>query len=292
MNNVTKKYSRNAIGVKNVTINIEGKIIVGLLGPNGSGKTTILKLIAGLSKPTEGEVYVDSYKMPFERDKVAARMSAVIEDPAPHSDRFTVRELLNFVRKIRGPGENELREVVSLLGIEPILDKKLGELSKGSYKKVFLACALMGSPEIILLDEPFEGLDPSAILRLSEYLRKVKSRSMVIIATHSLHIASVLFDRIIFLRNGSVYREYEREQLLERIRRKRIVVVTRGVIDIDSYRRIGVIEVKRIDDRTYEFLYNAEKEFEILRALASDNNVVSVKEKEEDLVHLYAELYR
>lgn len=290
LRNVTKKYSRDVIGVKNITINIEGRTIVGILGPNGSGKSTVLKLIAGLLKPTEGEVYVNSYKMPYERDKVATYMSAIIENPTPHSNKLPVRELLDFVRRVKGLGVEALRETVSLLNIEPILNKRLNELSKGLYRKVILACALMGEPRIILLDEPFDGVDAPTVFRVSEYLKKLGERSMIILVTHSLYTASMLSDRIILLRDGSIYREYEGEQLLERIKRRKIVIETRGEIDIDMYKRIGIIEINKISDRTYEILYDSRKELEIFKVFANDNNIVSIREKE-DLTDIYAELY-
>ncbi|MEL9939931.1 MAG: ABC transporter ATP-binding protein [Ignisphaera sp.] len=290
LKNVTKRYSRNIIGVRNVSIDIEGEAIVSILGPNGSGKSTILKLIAGLAKPSEGEVYVDSYRMPYERDKVATYMSAVIENPVPHSNKLSVRELLDFACKVKGLGMEDLREVVSLLNIEANLGKRLDELSKGLYKKVILACALMGRPRIILLDEPFEGLDMPTTFRLSEYLKELSKKSMIILATHSLHIASSLSDRVVLLRDGSIYREYGKEQLAEIIKRRRIVIETRSEIDVNKYVGTGVIEVKKIGDRIYEVLYDTRRELDVLKILASID-IVSIKEREEDLVQLYSDLY-
>ena len=288
LSNVSKVYSGGVVALRDVSLSVEGCGVVSLLGPNGSGKTTILKLVVGLIRPTRGEVYVDSCKMPQERDKVITRMSAVIENPTPHNDRLPVGKLLDFVCRIRGLRREDLQEIISVLGMESILNKRLNELSRGQYKKTILACALMGKPEIVLLDEPFEALDPPTVLRLSEYLRELKNRSLIILATHRPGIAATLSDRAIVLRDGQIVGDYSKEQLLEKVRHRRVIVKTKGELDLDMYRRAGVIEVRKTGSDTYEIVYEVQREPEVLRVLAADNNVVSISEIEEEITHLYS----
>lgn len=204
---VSKRYG-DLDALRSVTLSIQSGEAVGYLGPNGAGKTTTLKLLAGLSRPSSGSVRVlgrDPY-----RDRVAAlrRLGALVETPGAPS-YVNGRDLLEYVARIRGTPAPEVRAAAragaETMGVTEHLDRPFGALSTGLSRRMMLAAALVGDPEVLLLDEPTLGLDPAARHDLRETLRALSRKGLTLLfSTHLLDDVEEVCGRVVFLRDGSV----------------------------------------------------------------------------------------
>jgi ABC-2 type transport system ATP-binding protein len=204
---VSKRYG-DVDALRSVTLSIGSGEAVGYLGPNGAGKTTTLKVLAGLSRPTSGQARVlgrDPY-----RDRVSAlgRLGALVETPGvpPY---LTGSDLLEYVARVRGAPGPEVRSAArrgaEAMGVADQLDRPFGALSTGLSRRMLLAAALVGEPEVLLLDEPTLGLDPAARQDLRQTLRSLSRGDLtLLLSTHLLDEVEEVCGRVVFLRGGSV----------------------------------------------------------------------------------------
>ena len=158
------KYFRKQKAVNNVSLNIEKGQIYGLLGPNGAGKSTTLKMLTGMMKPTAGKIYFDG--KPWNR-KDLSKIGALIENP-PIYENLSARENLKVRQLLLGIDENRIDEVLQLVSLANTGKKKAGQFSLGMKQRLGIAMALLGEPELLILDEPTNGLDPIGIEELRE----------------------------------------------------------------------------------------------------------------------------
>jgi len=218
-NNVWAGYDDKPV-LKGVTTIIDkGKVNV-LLGPNGSGKTTTLKLILGILKPFAGEIRVFGLNPAVEPVKVRRMIGYVPEDDLVYYS-LRVREYLSFIAKIYGVPNNELEEnmrrVMEAFKIEEYSNYYIGSLSHGLKRRVLLAAAFIHNPKILLLDEPFIGIDPRIAKALKIVLReKAKEGTLIIVTTHILEIAEAIADKIILLFRGEIVAEGSIQEVLSK----------------------------------------------------------------------------
>lgn len=187
LSNVEKNYGTNRI-LKEVTLSLERGKIYGLIGQNGAGKTTLMRIIVGLVFPNKGSFQLYGKREKF--DCVRKNVGCLIESPALYPD-LTIRENLNIIRKLKNiEMDKSLNDILSMLEISDV-SKKVKNCSVGTKQKVGIAMALMGEPQLLVLDEPMNGLDPIAIARLRKYLQKlIEERNITILI--SSHILSEL----------------------------------------------------------------------------------------------------
>ncbi len=193
-----------------------------LLGPNGSGKTTFLKLVMGMLKPTRGRIRVYDYTPWREPIRVRKIIGYVPEDDILYHG-LTVREYLEFIARIRGLRGEKVREamerVVEAFMLREKLDEFIGGLSHGYKRRVLLAEAFIHDPQIYLLDEPFIGIDPRIARALKEVLReKANKGKLILVTTHILDIAQAIADNIILLYHGRIIASGTVEEILEAAR--------------------------------------------------------------------------
>jgi len=208
---VTKKYGRE-IGLDNISFTLEKGKIYGLLGPNGSGKSTTLKLIAGLALPTSGKVLVDGKTV----DRKIARDVAYLTELDMFYEPFKVGDMIGFYASqfpdFHLERAKELLEFMKLDG-----NKKIKHLSKGNRGRLKLALALARDAKVVLLDEPFSGLDPmvreSIVKGLLSYLDF--ENQTVVIATHEIDEIESLLDEVLAIQNGKVIGRHNVEELRE-----------------------------------------------------------------------------
>jgi ABC-2 type transport system ATP-binding protein len=207
LDGVSKRYG-DVDALRRVDLSIRSGEAVGYLGPNGAGKSTTLKILAGLSRPTSGSARVVG-RDPC-RDRVAAlrRLGALVETPGvpPY---LTGTDLLEYVARIRGTPGGQVRAAAragaEMVGVGEHLERPFGALSTGLSRRMMLAAALVGDPEVLLLDEPTLGLDPAARHDLRVTLRTLARKGLtVLLSTHLLDDVEEVCGRVVFLRAGSI----------------------------------------------------------------------------------------
>jgi len=174
-----------------------------LRGPNGAGKSTLLRVLGALTRPTRGSVRVLE-RDPFSSGDAAvrARLGFLGQDAALYGE-LTVLENLRFAARLRGADAREIERVVELLALGPVLDRRARTLSQGFRRRVGLARALLGAPSVLLLDEPWNGLDAASAERLSRLLEALRSRGVaVLVASHAAATELPKFDRELVLERG------------------------------------------------------------------------------------------
>jgi len=205
--NLTKKF-KNTLAVNNINFGIEKNKTVGLLGPNGCGKTTSIGMMLGLIKPSEGQIIIDNKNLEtLKRDDILARInfaSPYIELPK----KLTVRQNLEVYGRLYGVKKlkDRIDEISEDLNIKDFFNRKTGELSSGQKNRVSLAKSLINKPEILLLDEPTASLDPDIGDFIRSYIQEYRSKNQVtiLLASHNMNEVERLCDNIIMMKNGKI----------------------------------------------------------------------------------------
>jgi len=201
---LTKQYG-DFTAISNLTFSIAEGRIVGLVGPNGAGKTTALRAIAGIHPPTQGQILICGFDL---RDQPveAKRNIAFMPDEPRLFEYLTVDEHLRFVSRLYGVGDGWRARADELLTELELLDKRNAlptELSRGMKQKLAIACGLLHSPRVLIFDEPLTGLDPLAIRKMKDTIRKRAAEgAAVLLSSHLLVLVEELCDRVMILHNG------------------------------------------------------------------------------------------
>ena len=203
------KYFKKQKAVNKVSLNIEKGKIYGLLGPNGAGKSTTLKMLTGMIKPTAGKIYFDG--KPWCR-KELSKIGALIENP-PIYENLSARENLKVRQLLIGAEETRIDEVLQIVFLADTGKKKAGQFSLGMKQRLGIAMALLGNPELLILDEPTNGLDPIGIEELRELIRSFPKQGItVILSSHILSEVQLIADKIGIISNGILGYEGKLEQ--------------------------------------------------------------------------------
>ncbi|MCX5782493.1 MAG: ABC transporter ATP-binding protein [Elusimicrobia bacterium] len=221
--NLTKIYRKSHLGkmslttgIKDLSISINKGEIFGLLGLNGSGKTTTIKLLLGLLTPTSGESFILGEKIPS--TKVLRKIGFMPE--VPYFYRYlTASEILRFygeMSEIKNT-KKKVDELLNLVGLTERKDKKLSEYSKGMLQRIAIAQSLLHDPDILIYDEPVSGLDPLAITEMRNLLLKLKSEGKTIfLSSHLISEVEKVSDRVAILAQGSLVRIIEQNKLVSK----------------------------------------------------------------------------
>jgi ABC-2 type transport system ATP-binding protein len=205
--NLTKQYGAFT-ALSNLNLKIEGAKCVGFLGPNGSGKTTTLKMFTDLIRPTKGEALINDINVHTQKKKALATVGTLIETPEIYSS-LTPREGLTMIAEIRGvlPEERtkQVEEVVAEVHMEQWIDKRVGRFSKGMKQRICVASALLSNPSIILLDEPTTGLDPRGMSEVRDIIKSLKSKNrLIFMSSHLLGEVSDVCDEVAMIDHGKL----------------------------------------------------------------------------------------
>ena len=206
VNSIKKSYGTvNALN--DVSFEISPGEIVGLLGPNGAGKTTIIKMITGYLQPDSGSVEVDGLDVVTNTHQVQEKIGYLPES-APLYPELSVQAYLKMIADLRQIPEEEqlsrISEVVYAVGLEDYLIRPIGHLSKGYRQRVGLAQAILHNPDLLILDEPTVGLDPTQIVEIRRLIKRLSQHSTVLFSTHILPEVEALCDRVVILMHGEV----------------------------------------------------------------------------------------
>ncbi len=201
------KYFAEIKAINNVDFRIENGEVVGFLGPNGAGKTTMMRMITGFLEPTLGEIIVDGKSVISDKVGIKQKLGYLAENN-PLYDDMIVFEYLKSMAELKGFSSDKTKEIVGKVvkevGIESVYYRPISELSKGFRQRVGLAQAILGKPEILILDEPTEGLDPNQRVDIRSLITNLGKERTVIVSTHVLSEAMVMCDRLIILDKGGV----------------------------------------------------------------------------------------
>ena len=204
--NLVKKYG-NHLAVDHLDFTIEAGRIYGFLGPNGAGKSTTMNIMTGYLGATEGEVLIDGHDILKEPEEAKRHIGYLPEQPPLYMD-MTVREYLKFAAELkkipRAEREDAITEVEKMVRIKDVENRLIKNLSKGYRQRVGLAQAVLGFPEIIILDEPSVGLDPKQIIEIRELIRRLAKRHTVILSSHILAEVREVCDYILIISKGKL----------------------------------------------------------------------------------------
>ena len=201
---LTKQYG-NHLAVDDVSFTVADGQICGLLGPNGAGKSTIMNILTGYLSATSGQVTVAGHPLPEEADAAKACVGYLPEQP-PLYPEMTVQEYLTFAAELKGVKKAERKEQVCRAarrtGLEAVLPRLIRSLSKGYKQRVGIAQALLGSPRLIILDEPMVGLDPAQVIEIRKLIRELGRAHTVILSSHILSEVQAVCQQILILSKG------------------------------------------------------------------------------------------
>lgn len=204
--NLVKKYGDH-VAVDHLSFTVEEGHIYGFLGPNGAGKSTTMNMITGYIGPTEGSIMINGHDM-LENPEEAKKCIGYLPEIPPLYTDMTPLEYLRFAAELKGIAKNKredaVKEVIKDARLEDVADRLIKNLSKGYKQRVGLAQALLGYPEVIILDEPTVGLDPAQIIEMRELIRGLGKKHTVILSSHILSEISAVCDDVLILSHGKL----------------------------------------------------------------------------------------
>ena len=210
------KYFGTLCAVDHINLDIQKGEILGLLGPNGAGKTTTLRMLTGFIRPTSGTIRVKD--LDTEENSLEIRkLLGYLPESAPLYHDMLVYDYLHYVAAIREVEKTKrlsrIREMADRCGLNEVMHKPVGELSKGYKQRVGLAHAMMRDPEILVFDEPTSGLDPNQIIEIREIIRQIGKEKTIIFSTHILSEAEATCDRVVIINQGKIVADGNVESL-------------------------------------------------------------------------------
>jgi ABC-2 type transport system ATP-binding protein len=276
LKNLSKNYGRKTV-VDNFSLSVEKGHICGLIGPNGAGKTTIMKMLSGLAAPSSGEI--GFFGRNNELDKSRKRMAFMLEAPIVDKS-LNARQNMEYVRYVKGVADKKkIDEMLDFVGLHDVGRKKAGKFSLGMTQRLGIAMALLTEPEIMVLDEPVNGLDPEGIVEIRLMLKKLAEEKNVtiIISSHILSELSELCTDFSIINHGKQIENLSREELMAKCRsyyaiRTNDINRTAAVIED----KLGTKQYKVIhgdEIRLFDFLDNVEK----VSKTITDNGLILTK---------------
>lgn len=277
---LTKQYGKNK-AVNNVNIHIKQGDIYGLIGRNGAGKTTILKMISGLAAPSEGEFSIFG-KNGKNATKVMNRIGTLIESPGIYRNLSAAQnlEIKCIAMGVRKKGVVE--ELLKTVGLENVGKKKVGKFSLGMKQRLGIALALVGDTDLVVLDEPINGLDPQGIAEVRETIERLNKEKGItfIISSHILEELSKIATHYGIIHNGELLQELSKEELISKCA-ERIELVTndtqKAAVVLEN---MGITDYKIIDKTTVRIFERLDEVSEIAVKLYENGirfNGISVK---------------
>lgn len=207
---LTKKFG-DQTALNNITIEINNTETIGLLGPNGAGKSTLMKSIVGALKIDEGQIIFNGKDI-RENEIESKKNIGFLPENNPLYDEMYVKEYLSFVADIHQVSKHRIDEVIELVGITPEKSKKISQLSKGYQQRVGLAQAILHEPDLLILDEPTNGLDPNQIIEIRNVIKEIGKEKTVILSTHIMQEVEALCSRVILIHQGNIIQDSNIEE--------------------------------------------------------------------------------
>ncbi len=257
---LSKRYGSH-LAVDNVSFSIADGEIVGFLGPNGAGKSTIMNILTGYLSLTQGEASIDGYDIVENPEQAKRRIGYLPEIPPLYTD-MTVREYLNFVfdlKKVKLPRKPHIDEICRLVLIDNVQNRLIKNLSKGYRQRVGIAQALVGNPDVLILDEPTVGLDPKQIIEIRNLITRLGKNHTVILSSHILSEIQAVCGRIIIINKGHIVADGTPDELSKSISsdrsievriagpEKEVTKLLQALPAVEAVRSLGCIEGGSVD---------------------------------------------
>ena len=246
------KVFGDTVAVDRVTFDIKKGEVVGFLGPNGSGKTTTMRLITSFYSPEGGSIFVDG--VDTQGDETATReLIGYLPESNPLYEDMLVNEYLSFVADLRGipkaDNKRNLEKTIDETGINEVYYRPIHELSKGYHQRVGLAQAILHQPEVLILDEPTEGLDPNQRVTIRELIKSLGEERTVLLSTHVMQEVEATCERILLINRGRLVADDSVQELLTRARGMRRLFVEAEGNQIESKLNVldGLGSIRRLD---------------------------------------------
>ncbi|MFR6699040.1 MAG: ABC transporter ATP-binding protein [Faecalibacterium sp.] len=220
VSHLSKKYGTHP-AIEDLSFTVGDGQIFGLLGPNGAGKSTIMNILTGYLAPTSGEVKVAGFSLPEQAQQAKACVGYLPEQP-PLYPEMTVQEYLDFAAELKGikkkaDRKEQVRKAARRTGLEEVLPRLIRSLSKGYRQRVGIAQALLGAPQLIILDEPTVGLDPAQVIEIRRLIRELGKSHTVILSSHILSEVQAVCSQVLILSKGHLVAVGAPEQLAEKL---------------------------------------------------------------------------
>lgn len=302
--NLTKRYDGH-VAVDNISFKIEKGEIVGFLGPNGAGKSTTMNMLTGYISSTDGDIKIDGNDI-LQNPKAAKMKLGYLPEIPPLYIDMRITEYLKFVYELKNMpkcGRDEhIQEVMNMTGLNSVKNRLIKNLSKGYRQRVGLAQALIGNPEVLILDEPTVGLDPNQIVDIRNVIKKLGKEHTIILSSHILSEISAVCSRVIIINNGRIIAEDTPSNLAKKygsgnklyIRvigdTEKIDKIMSSVEAVSSYEISDIGDEKQVDAEVREG-YDARKEI-AHRLVDEDISLVELREKEVTLEDIFRKLTR
>jgi ABC-2 type transport system ATP-binding protein len=215
VSNLTKRYHR-LVAVDGISFKVDRGEVLGFLGPNGAGKTTTMRILTGALPATSGQVRVAGHDVFEEPLQVKRRVGYLAEVPPLYEDMNT-NSFLRFVGRLKGIARNtltaEVGRVLTTCGLGEVRTRRIGNLSKGFRQRIGVAQALLGDPQVLILDEPTIGLDPNQIVEIRGLIRKLSEDHTVVLSTHILPEVTQICSRVVIIHRGRIVADDKLENL-------------------------------------------------------------------------------
>ena len=274
--NITKKYGKFK-AVDDISFSVKDHEIIGFLGPNGAGKSTTMNMITGYIEPTKGKIIVNGYDI-SKSPKKAKRQIGYMPENVPLYNDLTVREFINYMAELknvkRKERKDEVNKVIEETGLQDVQKKLIKKISRGYKQRVSMAGALVGNPDILILDEPTVGLDPKQITEIRSLIKKLGKSHTVILSSHILSEVSQICEKVIIINKGKILAIDTPENLEKQTQVENSIIITvedknnkmekinKKISDIKS-----IELVKDNNDGTKQYLIVANKEADIRKKL-------------------------
>ncbi len=293
--NLTKNYD-DFCAVNGIDLNIEKGKIYGLLGRNGAGKTTTMCMLLGLTKPSDGEIKLFGKDVKKHRKLVYKKIGSLIETPGFYPEK-NAEENLKIFCKIRGSyNQQRIDEILKLVNLFDQKDKKFKNYSLGMKQRLGLALALVHEPELLILDEPINGLDPVGIKEIRDLLVNISSEReiTILISSHILSEIESIADEIIVINEGRLVSQVTREEFDKNCEKKVIFTVSDVALARKIFYKAGLKEkdFESIGDKIYLYNYLDKRAFLNRQLVRNNVDVNDIILKEESLEEFFMRIIR
>lgn len=264
VSHLSKKYGTHP-AIEDLSFTVGDGQIFGLLGPNGAGKSTIMNILTGYLAPTSGEVKVAGFSLPEQAQQAKVCVGYLPEQP-PLYPEMTVQEYLDFAAELKGikkkaDRKEQVRKAARRTGLEEVLPRLIRSLSKGYRQRVGIAQALLGSPQLIILDEPTVGLDPAQVIGIRKLIRELGKTHTVILSSHILSEVQTVCDRVLIIAHGRLVAQGTPEELAAQLTAKGTITATaqgsREAVVAAAGKVPGLTDLRVTDEKGGEVSFTA-----------------------------------